>query len=54
MAKMCPVHKVVSERKISYCSECGKPLVELEKCDHCGAVVYPNDKFCEQCGRPLK
>ena len=49
----CPLKDLMVSRPIFFCSKCGKELVEPTKCEHCEHIVYPQDKFCEQCGRPV-
>lgn len=39
-----------------YCSNCGKPLRDLEEQSHCvscGGIVDDDDKFCPNCGVPV-
>ena len=53
--KYCPIHKhPITRDNVQFCSECGTALVTVDKCKHCEHEVYPSDKFCEFCGRPLK
>jgi len=35
-----------------FCVKCGGKLSEIEVCDYCQHEFYPQDKFCEFCGRP--
>ncbi len=43
---------IVTRPEASFCAACGKQLDNAEECRHCKHTIYPQDKFCEFCGRP--
>ncbi len=55
--KMCPNEKCEEYRctviASKFCPECGTKLVDKPKCG-CGADIGKYNKFCSECGRPVK
>ncbi len=53
--KGCPLKDTLIIRTgAKYCSICGSELTENKACQYCEHEIFPTDKFCEFCGRPIK
>ncbi len=55
--RVCPDKKCRNKLNIWYtdsmnfCPQCGKELVEAEKCKSCEAEILPTARFCNRCGK---
>lgn len=49
--KQCPYCGVQLNDDSLFCTECGKPLPQINVCPHCGAPMNDGDSFCQSCGK---
>lgn len=51
--RICPVCKwTTSLEDANFCAKDGARYMNMPACE-CGHQVYPNDKFCQECGLSL-
>lgn len=54
--KLCKKCKAKIEEGASFCGECGSPVIDEKRCEHCGKdlPIVADMKFCPFCGEKLE